>query len=149
MKNTMKLCAVVCSFGASVQAEGAWPPEPFIRDREPHVLRIDADTVLCEVQWDGHRENGEILDIAPEADFYIENVLIPMSGEIVFIHSDPVQVFGPTQHFQYIEDGVEVELTLFGHLSNTGDRLLELSEVRHLSFEDKARNDFWGRLFCP
>ncbi|MES0828269.1 hypothetical protein [Ruegeria sp. SCP11] len=129
MNNIVKLCALVYSLGVSAQAEGVWPPEPLVRDREPHVLKIDANTVLCEVQWDGHRENGEILDISAEADLYIESVLISMSGEYVFISSDPVQVFGPTQHFQYIDDGVEVELTLFGHASDSGDKLLELSEV--------------------
>ncbi len=149
MKSIVRLCALICSIGASAQAEAAWPPEPFIRDREPHVLRIDADTVLCEVQWDGHRENGEILDIAPEADFYIESVVIPLSGEYVFISSDPVQVFGETEVFQYYEDDVMIELTLFGHLSNTGEKRLNLVEVAHLSFDQKRISEFWGRIFCP
>lgn len=149
MKSTISLCALVCSLGISAEAQEVWPPEPFIRDREPHVMQIDADTMLCEVQWDGHKENGQILDISAEADFYVESVVIPISGEYVFISSDPVQVFGKTEVFQYFEDDVMIELTLVGHLSNTGEKRLSLVEVAHLAFDKKRINEFWGRIFCP
>lgn len=139
--------SVLVGFMAIPAFGQAWPPEPILRERAPKIIKIDDDTSLCEVHWDGYIENGDVIDISQDApEDWTEGLLLLGSGEVVMIHTQPLQIFGEDRRVQFVAEGEEVTATIEVYSSFAEEPVIEITERRPAS---DMTTVYRGRVFCP
>lgn len=132
----------------STVSEVGWPPAPVSREGEPKVFKIDSSNRLCEVHWDGYKENDVVIDISNDPpEYWTESILITGSGNAIFVQTDPLQIYDESMSFEYVdEDGLEVYASILTESGYNKDYVIELMEYRQ---ETDDRSVYRGRVFCP